>query len=140
MPGQVNEIKRKIIHMLGGYTDTEMNIKLNQGIRSYITEHHIQDLKAHFCIKRAKLKDLGPDDIADIKRKICRAFADRLEPFVEFTVLRLDDPDSEVATIVGSIRLLVPKHGGELDLDFFDWHAVWQEHFTAKVDRGGDRE
>ena len=117
---QVNEIKRKIIHMMGGYTDTEMNIKLNQGIRSYVTNYHIQDLKAYFCIKRAKLKDLGPEDIGDIKRKICRAFADRLEPFVEFTVLRLDDPDSEVATIVGSMRLLVPSMGGELELDFSD--------------------
>lgn len=138
--GKVNEAKRKIIHKLGGYTDTEMNIKLNQGIRSYVTNYHIQDLKAYFCIKRAKLKDLGPEDIADIKRKICRAFVDQLEPFVEFSLFRPDDPDSEFATIIGSMRLLVPEHGGELDLDFFDWPAVWQEHFTAKVDRGGDRQ
>lgn len=137
---QVNEIKRKIIHMLGGYTDTEMNIKLDQGIRSYITKYHIQDLKAYFCIKRAKLKDLGPEDIADIKRKICHAFADRLEPFVEFSLFRLDDPDSEIATIIGSMRLLVPEHGGELDLGLSDWHAEWQPLFNAKVDRGGDRQ
>lgn len=136
---KVNEAKGKIIHKLGGYTATDMNIKLNQGIQSHITQHHLQDLHAYFCVPRDKVKALGPADIDDIKRKIFRSLSEHLEPFVEFTVLDcLDDPESGIVTIMGGMRLLVPEHGGEFDLDYFDRHAVWQEHFTAKVDRGGD--
>lgn len=133
--GMANEVRRKIIHKLGGYDLFDLNMKVNHAIQAHIEHYHLQDLSAYFCIPRDRIQYASPDDI---KTKICHGLSEYLDPFVEFRILdRLDDPESNVVTIMGRMRVLILKHGGELNLDISDWPALRKDADAAEVDRGG---
>lgn len=135
--GKVNEAKRKVIHKLGGYDEFDMHMALNPPMPARITHLDLEDLRVMLKFQKY---DVYKHTAEDAKRQIVRTFLPKLEQFIEFTVLEhLDSPESGLVTVVGTLSLLRPKHGGELSFDNYDWYKIWKDSEDEEVDRGGNR-
>lgn len=138
--GKVNEAKRKVIHKLGGYTETEAEAEVIGNTTLQTPVHYVTllDLKTLVCTQEISMNDLAVVPEIMFKREICRKLAENLMEFTSFSLCGPLNPDFCHYCMTGEIKVLRPELGGVLIYEDYRGPALRKDSEDAEVDRGGD--
>lgn len=134
--GKANEVKRKIIRKLGGYTEKDLLHALTAESRFpyRCQSYRLEELYASVRISKLELERV-PQEI--FKRDICRRISEYLMEYAEFSLSGPVFCDLPYYDMIGTIKVMRLENGGVVNLDNYYGPALRKEADATEVDRGG---
>lgn len=134
--GKANEVKRKIIRKLGGYTQEDFVHALTTEDRLQYRPktYSVEELYAAVRISNVELKRV-PQEV--FKRDICRQISEYLMKYAEFSLSGPVFCDLPYYDMIGTIKVLQTEMGGVVNLENYHGPALRKEDDAAEVDRRG---